>query len=80
MLPAPTVLTVLMAQPGPRVRPVLPAAMVSMAHHVRVFVPAGSDAVAVKAAKQLDYVNNDLILNATIKGDLDLNLDRRLAI
>jgi len=43
---------------------------------VRVFVPQSqTDPAAKAAAKQLDYVNNDLILNATIHGDLDLNLD-----
>ena len=32
------------------------AALVSIAHHMRVFVPAGGDAAATKAARQLDYV------------------------
>lgn len=51
------------------------AALVSIAHHMRVFVPAGGDVAAAKAARQLDYVNNDLILNAIVRGDLDINLD-----
>jgi beta-glucosidase/6-phospho-beta-glucosidase/beta-galactosidase len=52
------------------------AALVGMAHHVRVFVPqSATDPGSKAAAKQLDYVNNDLILNAAIHGDLDLNLD-----
>jgi beta-glucosidase len=53
------------------------AALVSIAHHVRVFVPAGTDVAAANAAKDLDYVNNDLFLNAIVLGNLDLNLDQK---
>ena len=53
------------------------AARVSIAHHVRVFLPAGRDQASVKAAAQLQYVNNNLILNAMVKGDVDLNFDQK---
>lgn len=53
------------------------AAQVSIAHHMRVFIPGGRDDASRAAAKQLGYLNNDLILNALVNGDLDVDFDQK---
>jgi beta-glucosidase len=53
------------------------AASVSIAHHVRAFLPSSHSAESVAAAEQLQYLNNELILNALVRGDVDLDFDGR---
>ena len=51
-------------------------ALVSIAHHMRVFVGESpcTEADAL-AAERLQYLNDELFLNAIVRGDLDYNAD-----
>ena len=53
-----------------------PAARVGLVYNIEPIEPGDpTDPVDIEAAKNLSYLLNDVFLNATIKGDVDVNLD-----
>ncbi|RMH41539.1 MAG: glycoside hydrolase family 1 protein [Deltaproteobacteria bacterium] len=52
------------------------AAQVSIAHHMRVYLPLDpGDPDHVRATDMIRYLSNDFVLNALVRGDVDRNFD-----
>ena len=51
------------------------AAMVSIAHHMRVYLPKQQDAAHERAADMLRYISNRMFLDGAVFGNIDRNFD-----